>query len=129
MNLHKSLPLLLAAAFALMLVPATNASPETDSMCVEDVSGNLLIILYVCVGEFAAIAVTAGWTHTCVLLSTGNVDCYGQNYSGQAADYAGGNAIAVTAGDDHTCVLLSTGNVDCYGDNGFGQAADYTRIL
>ncbi|HJQ92709.1 MAG TPA: RCC1 domain-containing protein, partial [Candidatus Thermoplasmatota archaeon] len=71
------------------------------------------------------IGVSAGAYHTCVLRETGNVDCYGSNEFGQAADYLGGDATAVAAGHYHTCVLKETGNVDCYGRNDDGQAADY----
>ncbi|PIZ01139.1 hypothetical protein COY61_00615, partial [bacterium (Candidatus Gribaldobacteria) CG_4_10_14_0_8_um_filter_33_9] len=53
-------------------------------------------------------------------------DCYGDNGSGQAADYTTGDAVGVAAGRYHTCVLKSNGNVDCYGYNYDGQAADYT---
>jgi alpha-tubulin suppressor-like RCC1 family protein len=66
--------------------------------------------------------VAAGYVHTCVLASGGNVDCYGYNYYGQAADYSGGDAVGVTAGDYHTCVLTSRGNVDCYGSSTYGPA-------
>jgi alpha-tubulin suppressor-like RCC1 family protein len=69
---------------------------------------------------------SAGEAHTCVLTSNGNVDCYGNNDFGRAADYTGGDAVGVAAGLYHTCVLTSNGNVDCYGNNDFGQAADYT---
>ncbi len=69
--------------------------------------------------------VTAGFYHTCVLKSGGNVDCYGSNSYGQANDYTGGNAIEVTARGYYTCVLTSGGNVDCYGRNDYGQANDY----
>ncbi len=66
-----------------------------------------------------------GGFHTCVLKSNGNVDCYGDNSYGQAADYTGGDATAVSTGGAHTCVLKSNGNVDCYGRNSKGQAVDY----
>jgi hypothetical protein len=54
------------------------------------------------------------------------VDCYGNNYFGQADDYTGGDAIGVSAGYYHTCVLTLDGNVECYGDSYYDQAADYT---
>jgi len=38
------------------------------------------------------LGVAAGWYHTCVLKSNGNVDCYGYNNFGQANDYTLGNA-------------------------------------
>jgi len=31
-------------------------------------------------------AVSTGWRHTCALLNTGNVQCWGRNYYGQLGD-------------------------------------------
>jgi type II secretory pathway pseudopilin PulG len=72
------------------------------------------------------LGVAGGHSHTCVLKSNGNVDCYGNNDYGQSNDYTGGDAIGVAARGYHTCVLKSNGNVDCYGLNSDGQANDYT---
>jgi hypothetical protein len=49
------------------------------------------------------------------LSDIGNLDCYGENMAGQAADYTGGDAIGVSAGTCNTCVLKSNGNVHCFG--------------
>jgi alpha-tubulin suppressor-like RCC1 family protein len=77
----------------------------------------------------------AGAFHTCALLSTGNVRCWGFGNSGplgygntttigdnetpaSAGDVpVGGTVTQITAGTEHTCALLSTGNVRCWGDN------------
>ncbi|OVE75029.1 hypothetical protein BVX95_00525, partial [archaeon D22] len=68
----------------------------------------------------------AGGYHSCILLTNGNVNCYGQSTYAQNADYTGGNAVGVATGLYHNCILLSNGNVDCYGDNGNGKATDYS---
>lgn len=73
--------------------------------------------------------VAAGWYHTCALLVTGNVDCWGLDDEGQAADYAGGDAVGVSAGADRTCALLRDGDVTCWGggftgERGFGSAVE-----
>lgn len=60
--------------------------------------------------------VAAGWYHTCALLVTGNVDCWGLDDEGQAADYVGGDAVDVSAGADRTCALLRGGDLACWGD-------------
>ena len=86
-----------------------------------------------------ATQLAAGYFHTCALLDTGNVRCWGRNDRGQlgygntdnigddetpdtVADVAlGGRAIALTAGVSHTCALLDTGAIRCWGDGMFGQ--------
>jgi alpha-tubulin suppressor-like RCC1 family protein len=83
-------------------------------------------------GGVAAIA--AGLAHTCGLLSTGTVLCWGSNANGELGDgkmvdsnvpvpVTGlpGPAIAIAAGDAHTCALLEGGAVACWGWNIEGQ--------
>lgn len=91
------------------------------------------------------VALTAGQWHTCALLNTGAVKCWGANYSSQigdgtlSGDYTqGGNpnsfrptptqvvgltsgVVSITAGSSHTCALLDTGAMKCWGDNAYGQ--------
>jgi alpha-tubulin suppressor-like RCC1 family protein len=86
-----------------------------------------------------AIGITAGANHTCALLESGAVRCWGNNYYGQlgygntedigddeqpftAGDVdVGGMVAAVVAGGDQSCVLLNTGAMRCWGRNIFGQ--------
>lgn len=88
--------------------------------------------------------IAAGGHHTCAVLDTGNVRCWGSNSRGQLgygnntgtrakvgddeAPYTlgdvplGGALVAdVTAGLEHTCVLLRDGNVRCWGRGAEGQ--------
>jgi alpha-tubulin suppressor-like RCC1 family protein len=81
----------------------------------------------------------AGHNHTCVLLESGLVTCWGDNRFGQlgynrtdnlADDEAvtsfgyvtvGDLATRIAAGGDHTCAILQSGAVRCWGRNDFGQ--------
>ncbi len=83
--------------------------------------------------------IAAGYDHTCALLDTGRVRCWGGNGSGQlgygntddigdnetpasAGDVnVGGMVMQIAAGVQNTCALLYTGNVRCWGNNGSGN--------
>ncbi len=83
----------------------------------------------------SAVAIAAGGTHTCAILDSGHVQCWGLNANGQlgAGDgipYQTGtpqdvvgieNAVALTAGTSHTCALLETGGMKCWGYNFYGS--------
>jgi len=78
-------------------------------------------------------SVASGGTHTCALLTSGGVECWGENSYGELGDGSttdstlpvqvsglgggdGGDAIvAITAGDFNTCALTSAGGVKCWG--------------
>ncbi len=89
-------------------------------------------------GGATAMKVAAGGSHTCVLLSTGAVRCWGEGAAGRlgigaapaslavgtGADVDFGDGITATdvaAGASHTCAILSTGGVRCWGLNSSGQ--------
>ena len=83
----------------------------------------------------------------CALLSTGHIDCWGDDSAGQLGngtiEYNGverpvevqgiSNATEVSAGSDYTCALLSTGHVDCWGDSNRGyidkESPEYSTSL
>ena len=84
-------------------------------------------------------AIAAGAQHTCALMSTGAVKCWGNNGYGELGDStttervtpvavtglsSGVNAIA--AGAQHSCALTSGGAVKCWGRNDYGQLGDST---
>ncbi|TPV92606.1 MAG: hypothetical protein B7733_24870 [Myxococcales bacterium FL481] len=90
------------------------------------------------VGEPAA-AIATGRRHTCVLLTTGDVRCWGYGGDG-ALGYAstdnvgvvlppsaagdidvGGQVRAIAAGARHTCALLDAGTVRCWGEGEWGK--------
>jgi alpha-tubulin suppressor-like RCC1 family protein len=90
-----------------------------------------------------ATAIASGWWHTCAVLRSGAVACWGDNNQGQlgngtidtAATSSVRNpvivvgltdAVAVGAGEWHTCAVHSGGTVSCWGFNGSGELGNGT---
>ena len=88
-----------------------------------------------------AVAIATGGDHSCAILDTGRVRCWGQDNFGQLgyADTqwigddetpgtagpvhlgAGRTAVAISAGNQHTCAILDNGTVLCWGSSNYGQ--------
>ena len=74
-----------------------------------------------------------GATHTCAVLETGKLTCWGNNTYGQLGTNdrissttpvevaLGERARTVDAGDHHTCAILDDGSLACWGRNNHGQ--------
>jgi alpha-tubulin suppressor-like RCC1 family protein len=88
-----------------------------------------------------AVGISAGAKHTCAVLDTGALYCWGLNASQQLGDgtvtprpqptqvYGLSSGIAaVAAGSVHTCAMTTTSDVKCWGDNVYGQLGDGTNI-
>ena len=85
-------------------------------------------------GITTATAMSVGNFHTCALLASGSIECWGFNgFGGLGNGTTTGSstpvavsgittAIAIAAGGyDHTCALLTGGSVECWGDNWAGM--------
>jgi alpha-tubulin suppressor-like RCC1 family protein len=94
-----------------------------------------------------ATQLAAGRFHTCALLDTGNVRCWGNNFEGQLGygntlfigdnetpetagdvDLGGATVVQIGAGAAHTCALLDTGAVRCWGAAFFGRLGTGNEI-
>lgn len=82
----------------------------------------------------------AGGDHTCALLVSGKVKCWGKNNfgqlglghtnnigddelpsSGETIDFGEAKVVDISAGLQHTCAIFEDGSVRCWGENMMGQ--------
>jgi alpha-tubulin suppressor-like RCC1 family protein len=83
--------------------------------------------------------VAAGGLHTCAVLASGAVRCWGDNSTGDLGDGTvfsslvpvdvkglSGLASAVTLGFGHSCALTAAGAVQCWGLNKYGELGNGT---
>lgn len=73
--------------------------------------------------------------HTCAIMTSGGLKCWGSNASGQLGDDSaidraspvdviglGSDIVAVAPGGFHTCALNASGELYCWGSNAWGQS-------
>ncbi len=74
-----------------------------------------------------ATAIAVGGFYTCAILSTNEVQCWGNGFLIPViATGFSSNVAAIAAGISHTCAILTTGEAQCWGVNGFGQLGNGT---
>ncbi len=105
------------------------AGREGDSSTPLDVVGLGANVKQLAVGGF----------HSCALLNSGAIRCWGLNNSGQLGDGSttnrgssvSGPALAgvqsLALGAAHSCALLANGTLQCWGHNDYGQLGDGTK--
>lgn len=85
-------------------------------------------------------AMATGERHSCALMTSGGVRCWGNNHDGELGDGTKMDRVtsldvtgltsgvkAITAGWRHTCALTEAGGVKCWGNNHDGQLGDGTE--
>ena len=89
--------------------------------------------------ESGVVSLTSGSDHTCALITSGGIKCWGRSTYGQLGygltnskstpvDVYGltSGVLSVSAGESHTCAVTSSGGAKCWGRNSKGQLGDGT---
>jgi alpha-tubulin suppressor-like RCC1 family protein len=89
--------------------------------------------------SLGVIAIDIGRQHSCALMATGGIKCWGSNYWGQLGDSTTDHHFspvdvvgltsgvsAITAGGFHTCAITAAGGAKCWGFSYAGELGDGT---
>jgi alpha-tubulin suppressor-like RCC1 family protein len=91
-------------------------------------------------GITTATSVSSNVFNSCVVLSGGGVDCWGENKYGQLGDGSESSssipvsvsgiddATAVSVSEQNACAVLAAGQIECWGYNGAGQLGNGVRV-
>jgi alpha-tubulin suppressor-like RCC1 family protein len=103
-------------------------------------SGTLVTTPVAVTSLTGATALALGSYHSCALLTTGAVKCWGLNTSGQLGNTTSTNSSSpvqvsgltsgvseISVGSYYTCAALSAGGIKCWGDNFSGGFGDGSR--
>jgi len=107
--------------------------------CGQAVSAPILIPTALSAASLVGVEqLSLGGNHSCALIGTGEVFCWGENVNGQLGDGTStpsatpvrvsgiSTAVAISAGLAHTCATLSDATLVCWGSNDFAQIGDGT---
>lgn len=83
------------------------------------------------------VSACVGYYHTCVVTTSGAVQCVGYDYYGQLGNGSttstatwqtpiASGAVSVACGNYHTCALMANGKAECWGYNYYGEAGNGT---
>lgn len=113
------------------LVPTGNAPAAENENAGEEDDAERKAVLVKNLKD--AVSISSKENHTCAVRKTGQIVCWGENWSGQlgvgdreehdapvTVQFIS-DAIAVAAGNDHTCALRRTGEVACWGRGSSGE--------
>jgi alpha-tubulin suppressor-like RCC1 family protein len=85
-------------------------------------------------------AITSGNRHTCALMTSGAVKCWGRNANGELGNDSrthsavptdvdlAADVVSISAGASHTCAATAGGAVMCWGHNEYGQLGNDTTV-
>lgn len=100
------------------------------------VTAGVLVGCLACSAGAGAAQLAVGVGHGCLVLSSGHVECWGANESGQLGNGTLANSdvpvevlgltsvVAVSVAEGDSCALLSSGHVDCWGNANSGALGD-----
>ncbi len=103
------------------------------------VAGGVLVVCLCCCTVAGAAQIASGGGHACLVMSSGHIDCWGNNDAGVLGNGTRAtsqtpvevqgvtDAVQVSAGESDSCAVLSTGRIDCWGDNSSGALGDGTE--
>jgi alpha-tubulin suppressor-like RCC1 family protein len=88
-------------------------------------------------------AIAAGGRHTCALMKTGQLYCWGRNEDGESGQpnstddelspavvmNVPAGVTGVACGRSHTCLALGSGAVRCFGSNSSGERGDTSALF
>lgn len=102
---------------------------------VQDIAQEVLELSDLLSDDEEILSLAAGRNHTCALISTGKLFCWGDNRSlqlgrpGRDETLPGevlgiSDIVAVAAGTFHTCALSAMNHLTCWGSNDYGERGD-----